>query len=371
EVAALTADRGTTRPGLFVPDEETRITTSTRTMSVYFTDTFAVTETLDLTVAGRYNATKVKVGDRNLLNYNPALNGEHDYERFNPAVGLTWQATETLNVYGSYSESSRAPTPVELSCASPDAPCSLPNAFLADPPLQQVVAESWEAGLRGQWQEIDWHLGGFWTTNKDDIIFQSTGGTTGNIGFFDNIGDTLRRGIELGLAGTSFDHLAWFLNYSFVDATFDDPFLSNSPNHPLADANGNIQVQGGDRIPGIPQHTLKIGGDYAFSDALSIGGDLNYNSDQYLRGDEANLLDTIDGYVVVNVHASYRFNEHVTILGRINNLFDTDYESFGLLGEPGEVFNGSGPGFTPAMSDPRFLGPGAPIGGWLGIKITL
>ena len=53
-----------------------------------------------------------------------------------------------MTLYASYGESARAPTPVELACASEDAPCNLPNAFLADPPLEQVVAKSVEAGLR-------------------------------------------------------------------------------------------------------------------------------------------------------------------------------------------------------------------------------
>ncbi|MFH0350612.1 MAG: hypothetical protein ACHBMF_01585 [Chromatiales bacterium] len=53
-----------------------------------------------------------------------------------------------------YSESARAPTPVELSCADPDAPCNLPNSFLADPPFEQVVAKVFEGGLRGRVQDF-------------------------------------------------------------------------------------------------------------------------------------------------------------------------------------------------------------------------
>ncbi|WP_245619818.1 TonB-dependent receptor [Methylomicrobium agile] len=49
-------------------------------------------------------------------------------------------------MYGSYGESSRVPTPMELSCADPNDPCRLPNAFVSDPPLDQVVAKTWEGG---------------------------------------------------------------------------------------------------------------------------------------------------------------------------------------------------------------------------------
>ena len=48
-------------------------------------------------------------------------------------------------MFGSFSMSSRVPAPSELSCADPEDPCRLPNAFVADPPLDQVVASTWEA----------------------------------------------------------------------------------------------------------------------------------------------------------------------------------------------------------------------------------
>ena len=60
---------------------------------------------------------------------------------------------------------------MELACADAQAPCNLPNAFLADPPLEQVVAKSYEGGLRGKlkrlgsWDlgELNWNLGVFHT----------------------------------------------------------------------------------------------------------------------------------------------------------------------------------------------------------------
>lgn len=368
EIASLNPDRSTSGSGLFVPDESTVIKTHTRTWSLFFTDTFSVSETLAITISARYNNTSVVIGDRNSDNPTPELNGEHDYERINPAAGFTWQFTPGVSLYGNYSESSRAPTPIELACADPDAPCNLPNAFLADPPLEQVVAESWETGLRGNLYvpslqaPINWHLGGFRTENKNDIIFISTGGVSANEGFFDNIGNTLRQGFELGL-NSGGDRLDWFLNYAFVHATFDTDFSVSSPNHPLA-VNDEVFVEDGDRIPGIPQHTLKVGADYAFTPRLSLGVDMLYNSSQYLRGDEANLLDTIDGYVVTNLRGRFQVNRYITVFASVNNLFDTDYETFGLLGEPDEILG-------PAFDDPRFLGPGAPLSGFIGIAVEI
>jgi outer membrane receptor protein involved in Fe transport len=133
---------------------------------------------------------------------------------------------------------------------------------------------------------------------------------------FANIGDTRRRGMELGIRGKS-GKLGWYTNYSFVQATFEDAFSSSSPSHPAADANGDVAVRKGNRIPGIPGHGLQLGLDYEILADLGLGGDLMFNSDQHLRGDEANLLDAIDGYAIVNLNGEYRLSKHVSVFGRI------------------------------------------------------
>ena len=45
------------------------------------------------------------------------------HERFNVAAGLTYEILSDLTGYFTYSQSNRAPTPVELTCADPKAPC--------------------------------------------------------------------------------------------------------------------------------------------------------------------------------------------------------------------------------------------------------
>ena len=368
EVASLNSNRSTSGSGIFVPDEGTYIDTHTRSWSVFLTDTLSVTDQLDLTFSARYNNTAIDISDQggqSLLTVpRPELNGEHNFDRINPAVGATYAFLPDLSGYVSYSESSRAPTPIELACADPDAPCTLPNAFLADPPLDQVVTTSWEGGFRGVYKGAIWHVGGFRALNSNDILFISTGGATGNQGFFSNVGETLRTGMELELAG-SWQQFDWSVNYSYLEATYETAYLAASPFHPQADVNGDIQVTPGDHIPGIPAHTLKIGGGYPLTNKLRIDIDLLYNSGVYLRGDEANLLDTTDGYATVNVRGLYQFNKTFSIFARINNLFDTDYETFGVLGEADAV-----PGFE-SFTDPRFLSPGAPVSGFIGIRLDI
>jgi len=354
--------------GVFVPDDALDVYAYNVNIGGYATDTLSLTDRVALTASARYNHTHSVIQD--IAGTNPDLNGEHRFRRVNPALGLTWQWTQAVNLYGGYSESTRAPTAVELACSSPDAPCKLPNEFVADPPLKQVVAKNWEGGLRGSFDggwfgTTHWKAGLFRTTNVDDIEFQSTGGAQSNEGFFANIGDTRRQGLEASLSGKAFDNrVDWFVNYTHLDARYLTPFTEISANHPDADPQtGLIEVEKGDHLPGLPQNTFKLGADYAITGQFTIGGDIVYNSSQYLRGDEANLLAPIGGFALVNLRAVYRIGAHFSTYLRLQNIFDRRYADFGVIGDATAVL--------PQFTDPRLLSPGAPRAAWLGLSFDL
>lgn len=109
-------------------------------------------------------------------------------------------------MYGGYAESNRAPTASELSCSSPESPCSLANFFTGDPDLKQVVAHTFEVGLRGRLTpypkaRLDWNISAYQTNLGNDITFVQS--EVLGRGFFQNIGDTRREGIDAGLKFTS------------------------------------------------------------------------------------------------------------------------------------------------------------------------
>ena len=375
EIAEFTENRGTTGFDILNSESIVDAQIDSDTVGLYFTDTLSVTEQLAVTLSGRYNRTRIAISGTSEGGETP-LNetGEtHHFNRFNPALGLAYSVDETLGVYGSYSESSRAPTPSELTCSNPLKPCALPNSFLSDPPLEQVVSKTWEAGLRGKFNSISWTAGVFHTVNKDDIIFipVEEGGPSGNLnnGIFDNIAKTKRQGVELGLNGAAIaDKLTWFSNYSYVDATFESSFDVFNENNPAGE---DTTVQAGDSMPSIPKHHVKLGMDYAFTKAFTFGFDASYQSSQYFRGDEANNNEKMSGYSLVNIHTRYKLNKNVEFFAKVDNLFDREYESFGLYGESDEAPGlGDEPGDY-GLSDSRFVGYGAPRAGWIGIKVSM
>lgn len=367
----LTEDRGVDADGNPV-ELENSLYGRTRTTSVYVTDTFNLSDTVALTGSARYNRTRVINEDRLVPTY-PNLDGDFTYHRVNPAVGVTWQVAPTMGFYASYNEGNRAPTPIELGCADPANPCTLPNALAADPFLKQVVAKTIEFGLRGaQGDAFNWNATLFRTTNHDDILFV---GTSTSAGYFTNFGKTRRQGLELGLSGRhgQFD---WHAGYTWLDATFQSEAClmaeSNSSAGSYSQCGADeIRIKSGDRLPALPRHALKLGLDWKPTDSLRIGTDVQAFTSQLVRGNENGKHDEngeIDGYTVFNLDADWKFSKGWTVFGRINNVFDTEYETAGALAE--NVFNANGQFITDPndWEDERFVAPGAPRSAWIGLR---
>ncbi|MGD2167012.1 MAG: TonB-dependent receptor [Gammaproteobacteria bacterium] len=356
ELGMLDATRLAVPGGVFVVEAYTDLDARTRTISLFFTDTLSLSDRIDVTVSGRYNETDITLRDQ----LGTALNGDHVFSRFNPAVGLTARVGSGSSFYASYSESNRAPTPIELTCADELDPCRLPNAFLADPPLEQVVAETLEFGVRGQWRGADWSAGVFRTMNKDDILFISAGALT-NRGYFDNVGRTRRDGVELSIQGQVGDRVSWFANFTKLEASFREFVALPSPNNPTA-VDGEVPVEPGDSLPLVPDRLLKGGLRAQLTDRLTVGADFIGGGDFHMRGDEGNDVDRIGRYFVVNLRGDLSLSDRVRVFVNVDNLLDEEYETFGLFGEPDEVLGEE-------FDDSRYFSPAAPRAAWLGVEI--
>src|SRR5262249_57301628 len=99
-------------------------------------------------------------------------------------------------------EANGGPPRLELGCSNPKNPCLLEGFLVSDPPLQQVIARTKEAGLRGNMKvnggALDWKLGLFRTDSENDII-QVASALQGR-GVFQNVPGTRRQGLEAALA---------------------------------------------------------------------------------------------------------------------------------------------------------------------------
>jgi len=363
------SDRVFAGPGITIDQADgsivpVRVAVSDAYYGAFFTDTLDFTSQLSGNVAGRYNLAQIDLSDQ----MGSALTGNHTYSRFNPAGGLTYKILPGLTAYASYADANRAPTPAELTCASAASPCSLANFFTGDPNLQQVVSHTIEAGLRSQFRPLadatlSANIAYYRSTLNNDILFVNS--PIQGRAFFQNVGTTLRQGVDVS-AQVKTDRLLAWAAYSYIDATFHTGFTASSNNNPGADANGNIQVQPGNHLPGISSNLWKLGVDYKVTDAWTVGGTGVAASGQFLFGDEANLTAKTPAYFVLNLHTSYQLTPNLQLFGLIENAFNTTYYTFGTFSPTSSVPIVQAPGAT----NPRSYSPAAPIAGTVGIRLT-
>jgi outer membrane receptor protein involved in Fe transport len=356
----------------------------TRTASVYATDTLSVTDTLHLTLSGRYNRTRVENRDHLTPGGGPgSLDGNHRFSRFNPAIGLAWTPSRGLNAYAGYNEGSRTPTAVELGCADPENPCKLPNAMAGDPPLRQVVTKTWEAGLRGRLgAKTRWNVGLFRADNVDDILFVAD--NSAGFGYFRNVGKTRRQGIELGLDGRA-GALDFSINYTWLDASFRSAELLNGEANSSAGDDGRIAVRPGDRLPLIPRQIFKGRAEWRVTPALSVEGGMQAVAGANARGNENGQhrpdgsyfvgSGRTGGYAVFDVGATYEAAPRLRFFVQINNLFDRRYASAAQLNATGLTAEGNfiarpfaTQGDNASVVSSTFYAPGAPRTVWAGVR---
>ncbi len=377
-----------------VPTEDAqvdaRIDGHSRTGSAYFAALLALRPTLQLTLSGRANSTRVATSDigRAQLGLPTALDSDARYRKFNPALGLTWQATPALTAYGGFSQGNRAPSPIELGCSDPANACVLPNALQSDPPLKQVVSRTLEGGLRGNVamaaggaEPLRWNASAYRTVNQDDLLFISNGHAAG---YFTNFGRTRRQGVEIGLSQRG-GRLDWAVSYSALRATFESPACivaaanSSASTSPACPGDDEIEIRPGNRLPGLPAQTLKLNVELRPGTQWRLGVQLNANAGQVVRGNENNAHQAdggafqgagrVGGFALLHLTGAWQLAEHWELFGKVANVLDRRYASAGLLGR--DAFGPTG-GLKPPVGwqKEQFVGPGAPRSFWLGLRWT-
>jgi outer membrane receptor protein involved in Fe transport len=220
--------------------------------------------------------------------------------------------------------------------------------------------------------------------NHDDIQFTAAGSSNG-AGYYKNVGRTKRQGIDMGLAG-NVDKFKWNASYSYVRATYDsdvDFVSSSNSTEDLAGATKSfIHAKPGDRIPSIPEHQLKLRGQYSVTPDWVIGTNIIGYSDAYVWGNENNAHKSNDprctatpadcasgsgkvgGYFTVNLDTQYNIGSGWKAFAKATNIFDREYNVSGRLAET--MFDSAGAYGT--ESKVLSVLPGAPRAAWVGLR---
>ncbi|MBB3859334.1 hypothetical protein GGQ88_000574 [Novosphingobium hassiacum] len=325
-------------------DLETRLTD----VAVFVSAEVPLTSRLSLEAGARYSHNRVVLDDR----IGTALDGSHQFDTFNPSLEFDYALGRGIHATAGFSRTNRNPTPAELSCADPEAPCTLANFFIADPPLEHVTASNWHGGIAGSGSTFDWRVNAWRADTNRDI--RMTASEIRGRAYFANLGKTRRQGVETSVDWRrgSFRVSA---NYAFTDARFRTGYTMSSPQNPAADADGSITVERGDQLPAVPRHAATVrlareGADWA------LGLTMRARAGQFLAGDDGNANPRTSAYSVFDLDGKVGLARGVELVAQLRNVFDRHYATFGTFSEVDDIDLAEAPGAT----NPRALAPGAP-----------
>ena len=329
---------------------QSSIFSTTKRLGIFISELVDVSDDWSILASARYDAAQMSLSgtsctDTTLctslsnISATPGTNtatdvsGNHQFQRLNPAFGMTYLFRTNLTGFINYSEGFRIPSAIEFACSDPSNPCSgVPNAFASDPELKPVISKTYELGLRGKLAEKwNWKAAYFLSNLYDDILFNQTNATQG---YFSNLGQTRREGLEFSSNG-KYRNWDFAVSGSYLKATFQTPFnIANTNNSQCINNNCNgVMTQVGNQIPGIPNWLFKTRLGYQVNDQFHAGTTILAQGPSFARGDENNQ-DThgqVPGFFTIKLDGDYRLSKDFSLFTGVYNLLNRQYSNFGML----------------------------------------
>ncbi len=264
--------------------------------------------------------------------------GAVTYRANSPVLGLTYHATDRLNLYANYGKGFETPTLAEV--AYIDNGVSTPTARF-NPALKAATSRHYEIGakwLPSNMSRVD--LTAYQIDSSDEIVvaYGGTGPTS-----YKNAPGTQRRGVELAANNWLTPHVSALLSSSWIDANFTQAYTSSTGN-----------VAAGNKMPGIPQH-------FVFSELLWTSQTMNGGKRASMQGTRAGFelvsagrlyandtnADSAPGYSAFNAKISQGWamgKSLLTAYARVDNLADKHYVGSVIVNQSSGQFYEPAPG---------------------------
>jgi len=180
--------------------------------------------------------------------------------------------------------------------------------------LQPETSRSYDLGIRFAGTGVRAELTAFRRDTQGLIGFVGCFGVTTGIctgrpfGTYDNVGRARAQGLEFEGEARLADGLSAGAVYTLLEAEDRTP--------------GSANV--GNDLARRPGHALTVTVDWRPAEGLALGTDLRVVSDSF--DDAANLV-PLDGYATLALRGEWHAYDHVTLFGRVENLWDEDYQT--------------------------------------------
>jgi len=280
----------------------------------------------------RYSTVRFSSDDHFLSDGNGS--GATRFDATSPVLGLTYHASDSVNLYANYGKGFESPTLVEVAYRGAGVP-AFNTSVNASSSQHYEVGAKWAPSPRSR---LDFAV--FQIDSTEEIVVASS---TGGNSTFKNAPGTQRTGWELSGSTLLTPHVRATLAASMVDASFSQTFTS-----------GANTVASGNKIPGIPQS-------FVFSEVLWSQQKLDTGKKASTLGSQAGIEFTqagrlfandvntasADGYATFNLKASHGWSVgsgSLTTYARIDNLTDQRYVGSVIVNQASSQFYEPAPG---------------------------
>jgi iron complex outermembrane receptor protein len=268
------------------------------------------------------------------------------YSEVSPVAGITFRASSAVNLYGSYGKGFETPTLNDLAYRSVDG--SLPGLNLG---LKPARSDNYEAGIKAGNERVRVNLAAFYIKTVDELaVQQNFDGRTVE----QNIGETNRRGAELGVDANWAGGFSGRVAYTYIRAVVGEAYATciAAPCNPLANPEGPLPanyktVAAGSRLPAVPMNDLYAGITWSYK-PLGFSATLETQGRAQIYADDRNSA-AADGFWVTNAWVGFeqetrhwRFSE----FARLDNLADRAYVGSVIVDETNSRFFEPAPGRT-------------------------
>jgi iron complex outermembrane receptor protein len=231
---------------------------------------------------------------------NSGLDGSYErrYAKFSPKLGVLWQASNAVQVYGNLSRAFEPPTFSETSSTRA---------------LEGQESTTFEVGSRGETNKVRWDISIYQSRLKNEFVTFLLNPLNPFSGVIQNAKSSRHQGVEVGLAGpfannavSQGDTLEWTLAYTLGRFRFN-----------------NDRVYGNAFIPGIPEEYVRAKLDYKHPSGWSVSPNIEYVPQGYFV-DLANTFGS-EPYLLLGLGASYQASDTLRFFVDGRNLTSKTY----------------------------------------------
>ncbi len=316
-------------------------TNRAETRDVYAQGEVAFNPAVSATLGVRSGRVKLSAADNYLSNGNDS--GDLEFSYTNPVLGLRWQAAPGLQLYASLARGFESPTLGELAYRA-DGTGGFNTGLQAQTSRQGELGMKWRAGSLNLEATL-------FQVNTDNEIAVAT--NAGGRSAFQNVGSTLRRGLEVGAGWKPAGPLRAQVSLGVLEAKYEDSFLvcagvpCNAP---------TLAVPPGGRIAGAPRGNAwgelvwadKTWGEWGAEMRATGRVAVNDRNTDFAAGYALGALRWSKSYPLGSGGAT------MTWLLRVDNVFDREHAGSVIVND----------------ANSRFFEPGAPRSVLLALRIT-